>query len=188
MSTPYPPNQPYDGASPPMQPGASYEGGASAGTTASFAEREPVTGAGGSGASQPEIGVDDRHDVKDQSVGSIITRLSSDISKLMRQELALAKAELREEMKTAGKAGGMLAGAGFAAWMVAIFASVTLMWLLDNALDVTLAALIVTVLWAVVGGVLFALGRKNLREVHPKPEQTVESLKEDAQWLKAQRN
>jgi uncharacterized membrane protein YqjE len=127
-------------------------------------------------------------DVEDQSVGSIVGRLSTHLSQLMSQEIALAKAELRGEVQKAGKGAGMLAGAGFAALMVAIFASITLMWLLDNVMDVTWGALIVTLLWLVVGAILYVIGRNQLKQVNPKPEQTVESLKEDKEWLKAQKN
>jgi Putative Actinobacterial Holin-X, holin superfamily III len=127
-------------------------------------------------------------DVEDQSIGGLIGRLSTHLSQLMRQEMALAKAEIRDEAQKAAKGAGMLAGAGFAGLMVAIFASITLMWLLDLALPITWAALIVTLLWAAVGAVLFLVGRKQLKQVNPKPEQTVESLKEDKEWLKAQKN
>jgi uncharacterized membrane protein YqjE len=127
-------------------------------------------------------------DVEDQSVGSLVGRMTTHLSDLMRQELALAKAEIRAEAQKAAKGAGMLAGAGFAAWMVAIFASVTLMWLLDNAMDLWIAALVVTLLWGVVGAVLFVIGRNQLKQVSPMPEQTVESLKEDKEWLKAQKN
>lgn len=135
---------------------------------------------GGSTTSHP--------DVENESLGSIVSRVSSDLSTLMRQELALAKAELTEEAKTAGKGAGMLAGAGVAGWMAILFLSMTLMWALGNAMDLTWAALIVTVLWAVVAGVLAIQGRNTLKQVNPKPEATVQSLKEDAQWLKAQKN
>lgn len=124
----------------------------------------------------------------DQSLGTLVSHLSSDLSRLMRQELDLAKAELREEATKAGKGVGMLSGAGVAGWMTALFVSLTAMWALDNGMDVTWAALIVTIVWAAVGGVLFAMGRKALRDVNPKPQQTIDSLKEDAQWLKAQKN
>ncbi len=124
----------------------------------------------------------------DRSLGSLVSSLTSDMSKLMRQELALAKVELREEAKTAGKAAGMLGGAAFAAWMTAIFISVTLMWLLDKWMDLTLAALIVTLLWGIAAAVLGLRGKQQLQTLNPKPEQTIDSLKEDAQWLKAQKN
>ena len=127
-------------------------------------------------------------DVEGMSLGSLFSNLSSDMSKLMRQELNLAKVELREEAKQAGKGAGMLAGAAFAGWMVAIFLSTTLMWLLDNWMDVTVAALIVTILWGIAAAVMGLSGKKKLQQVNMKPEQTVESLKEDAQWVKAQKS
>ncbi len=127
-------------------------------------------------------------DSSDRSLGSLVSSLTGDMSKLMRQELALAKVELREEAKTAGRAAGMLGGAAFAAWMTAIFLSVTVMWLLGKVMDLTLAALIVTLIWGIAAVVLAMNGKKKLQAVNPKPEQTIDSLKEDAQWLKAQKN
>ena len=126
--------------------------------------------------------------VEDESIGSLVGRLSSDVSTLMRQELALAKAELREEATKAAKGAGMLGGAGLAGYFVALFLSLTLMWALGGALDLWLAALIVAVLWAIVAAVLFVMGRKQMKQVNPKPEQTVETLKEDKEWVKAQRS
>lgn len=126
--------------------------------------------------------------IEDTSLGNLFSMLSSDMSKLMRQELNLAKVELREEAKQAGKGVGMLGGAAFAGWMTAIFLSTTLMWLLDKWMDLTLAALIVTLLWGIAAAVLAQTGRKQLKQVSMKPEQTVESLKEDAEWVKAQKS
>jgi hypothetical protein len=110
------------------------------------------------------------------------------MTKLMRQELELAKAEIRDEAKKAGKGAGMLGGAAFAGWMTAIFLSTTLMWLLSKAIDLTLAALIVAVLWGAAAAVLALSGKKQLQDLNPKPERTIETLKEDAQWAKAQRS
>jgi uncharacterized membrane protein YqjE len=138
-------------------------------------------GDGATAANQPP-------DVEDESVGSLVGRMTTHLSELMRQEIALAKAELQAEAQKAAKGAGMLAGAGFAAWMVAIFASFTLVWLLDKAMDLWIATLIVTLLWGVAAAALFVTGRKQLKQVNPKPEQTVESLKEDKEWLKAQKN
>lgn len=120
----------------------------------------------------------------DESVGQLVSQLTTDLGQLTRQELALAKAELQVEAKKAGKGAGMLGGAAFAGWMVALFVSLTVMWALDEAMDLIWAALIVAAVWAVVAAVLAMTGRKELREVNPKPDQTVESLKEDAKWLK----
>jgi uncharacterized membrane protein YqjE len=119
----------------------------------------------------------------DDSVGQLVSQLTTDLGELTRQELALAKAELRAEAKKAGKGAGMLGGAAFAGWMVALFLSLTVMWALDEAMDLIWAALIVAAIWAVVAAVLATTGRKRLQEVNPKPDQTVDSLKEDAKWL-----
>ncbi|WP_410791068.1 phage holin family protein [Kribbella sp. C-35] len=124
----------------------------------------------------------------DESVGELVSQLTTDLGQLTRQELALAKAELQTEAKKAGKGAGMLGGAAFAGWMVALFGSLTVMWALDKAMDLIWAALIVAASWAVVAAVLAAVGRKELQEVHPKPDQTVESLKEDAKWLKTRKS
>jgi uncharacterized membrane protein YqjE len=140
-------------------------------------------------ASQPEpAGEPAQEEAETQSLGSLVGNLTGDLSKLMRQELDLAKVELREEAKKAGKGAGMLGGAALAGWMTALFLSTTVMWLLDKAMDLTLAALIVTLVWGVAATVLGLAGKKQLSTVNPKPQQTVETLKEDAQWLKAQKN
>lgn len=131
---------------------------------------------------------EERPDVENQSVGSLLGQVTSDLSTLMRQEVALAKAELTAEAAKAGKAAGILAGAGVAAHLAIVFASITLMWVLDTFMDIVLAALIVTLLWAVVAAVLGLKGKKDLQNVNPKPEATIETLKEDAQWAKTRKS
>jgi len=126
----------------------------------------------------------DRSDTEPPSLGEIIGEISDDLSKLFRQEVELAKAEVRQEATKAGKAAGMLGGAGLAGYMVALFVTLALMFALGNVMDLGWAALIVAVIWGVVGAVLYAAGRKRMRTVSPVPRQTVDTLKEDAQWLK----
>ncbi len=134
---------------------------------------------------QPNDGAyDARPDVSNASVGQLISEVTTDLSVLLRQELALAKAELKDEGAKAGKAAGMLGGAGFAGYMVALFGSIALWWGLANKMDEGWAALIVAGLWAIVGAVLAAKGRERLRAVHPKPERTVDTLKEVPAALK----
>lgn len=127
-----------------------------------------------------------RPDVSDASVGELLGNVSKDLSTLMRQELALAKAELRTEAAKAGKGAAMFGGAGFAGYMVLLFLSIALWWALANVMDQGLSALIVAVLWAVIGGVLYANGRRSFRETNPKPERTVETLKQVPDALKGQ--
>ncbi|MGR7025842.1 phage holin family protein [Geodermatophilus sp. URMC 62] len=117
-----------------------------------------------------------RPDVEGASVGQLISEVTTDLSVLMRQELALAKAEITTEAKKAGQGAGMFGAAGFAGYMVLLFLSFALWWALENVMDAGLAALIVAVVWGVIGAVAFVLGRKKFRQVNPKPERTVDTL------------
>jgi hypothetical protein len=117
-----------------------------------------------------------RPDVEGASVGQLISEVTTDLSVLMRQELALAKAEITTEAKKAGQGAGMFGAAGFAGYMVLLFLSFALWWALENVMDAGLAALIVAVIWGVIGAVAFVLGRKKFRQVNPKPERTVDTL------------
>lgn len=121
------------------------------------------------------------------SMGQAVSDVAADLSKLMRQELELARMELRQEAKTAGKGGGMLGGAGVAGWIAALLASLALIFALAaiEPLNLGWSALIVAVLWAIVGAVLFSMGKREMQKIGP-PKQTTESLKEDQQWAKSQ--
>ena len=121
---------------------------------------------------------------QESSVGQLISEISDDLSTLFRQEIELAKAEVRQEARKAGRAAGMLGAAGFAGYMVALLLTLALVAALSNVMDPGWAALLVAVVWAVIGAVLYVTGRQRLRTVSPVPRQTVDTLKEDAQWLK----
>jgi hypothetical protein len=123
-------------------------------------------------------------DVAETSVGELIGNISNDLSQLFRQEVELAKAELKQEAGKAGKAAGMLGGAAFAGYLAVVLLSFALVFALANVMDAGWAALIVAVIWAIIGGVLYATGRKRLKTVDPVPRRTVDTIKEDAQWLK----
>jgi len=183
--TGYPQGTPVGGYTEGAYPGGYPEGASPGGATASSYDASYTESSYSGGATAASSG---HPDVEDESVGSLVGRLTGDLSKLMRQELDLAKAEMREEAKKAGKAAGFLGGAALAGLMVAILASFTLIWVIDEQIPLWLAALIVTLLWAILGAVLFMMGKKKLAEVNPKPEQTIESLKEDKQWVQAQKN
>lgn len=123
---------------------------------------------------------------EEQSVGQLLRELSEETSTLVRQEVQLAKVELTEKAKQAGKGAGLLAAAAvmglallgaLTAFLIAVIALVVPVWL---------SALVVTVLYGVVAGVLALAGKKALQQVSPKPEQTVDTLKEDVQWAKTQ--
>ncbi|MCU1592906.1 MAG: uncharacterized protein JWO12_298 [Frankiales bacterium] len=111
-------------------------------------------------------------------MGQLIGELASDLSTLLRQEIELAKTELKVEVSKAGKGAGLVGGAGYAGLMVGVFASLTLMFVLDLGMPTWVAALLVTIAWAIAGYVLFTRGRQQMKSVHPTPTQTVESIKE----------
>ncbi len=123
-----------------------------------------------------------------RSLGEIVGDLSNDLTTLVKQELDLARTEMKEEAAKAGKGAGMLGGAGIAGLLALILGSFALAYLLDNWMPVELAFLIVTVLWAIVGAVLAARGRKELKNAHPQLPETQQTLKEDAAWARAQNN
>jgi hypothetical protein len=125
-------------------------------------------------------------DVRQASVGDLLGDVTRDLSTLMRQEVELAKAEIKTEVSKASKGAGMMGGAGFAGYMVVLFLSIALWWGLSNVMDQGWAALIVAVLWAVIAAVLFVTGRTKLRQVHPKPERTVQTVKQVPDALKGQ--
>lgn len=118
------------------------------------------------------------------SLGDLVGEVSRDLSNLMRKELELAKAELAESAKRAGMGAGLLGGAGYAAVMAVFFLSVALWWALGDLIDsLGWSAVIVAVIWAVIAGVLYAVGRSRLKTVQGAP-QTVETVKEIPEALK----
>jgi hypothetical protein len=124
----------------------------------------------------------------ERSLGQIVGDLSHDLTTLVKQELERARTELKEEAAKAGKGAGMLGGAGVSGLLALILGSFALAYLLDNWMPVELAFLIVTILWSIVGAVLAARGRKELKNTHPQLPETQQTLKEDAAWARAQKN
>ena len=123
-----------------------------------------------------------------RSLGEVVGDLSNDLTTLVKQELELARTELKQEATKAGKGAGMLGGAGVAGLLTLMLASFALSYLLDNWMPVELAFLITTVLWGIVAAVLAARGRTELKKTNPQLPKTQQTLKEDAAWARAQKN
>jgi hypothetical protein len=127
-------------------------------------------------------------DLRERPVGELLKQLSQETTTLVRQELELAKAEMSVKAKEGGKGAGFLGGAGVAGLVTLGALTATLIGLLDTAMKFWLAALIVTVLWAAVAAVLALTGKNKLQEAGPPvPEQAQQSVKEDVQWAKTQK-
>ncbi|WP_370615172.1 phage holin family protein [Mumia qirimensis] len=132
--------------------------------------------------------VDDSGNDDTRSLGDIVGAIAKDLSQLVKQEMDLAKTELKAEATKAGKGAGLLGGAGVAAHLTAIALTFTVIWLLDNWMPIEVAGLILTIVWGAIAAVLGLRGRKELQKVDPTLETTQQTLKEDVQWAKAQKN
>ncbi len=127
-----------------------------------------------------EAGIDPR----DRPIGELVRDLSQQTSTLVRKEIELARAEVTEKGKVAGKGAGMLGGAAVAGLLALGALTAALIAVLSTAMDTWIAALIVMVLWAVVAAVLAKAGQASLKRATPPAPQTVETVKEDIQWAK----
>ena len=176
MSTPYSGATPT-GAQQGYASGATPAGATSVGAQQGYADPNPQNYAGdysgNMGTPTTEAG---RPDVEGTSVGQLIGEVTKDLSTLMRQELELAKVEMKVEAKKAGQGAGMFGAAGFAGYMVLMFLSIALWWALSHLVGHSWSALIVALLWGIVGAVAFVMGKKKFQQVNPKPERTVETL------------
>ncbi|MDJ0315246.1 phage holin family protein [Arthrobacter sp. H35-D1] len=117
------------------------------------------------------------------SLGELLGEVTQDISTLMRQEVELAKVELKESATRAGKGSGMLAGAGVAGHFVLIFLSLALWWALGYLIGLGWSAVAVAILWGIIAAVLAMLGRKELKSIKGLP-QTGQTLQEIPPTLK----
>jgi len=124
----------------------------------------------------------------DKSLGELFGDMTSELTTLMRKEVQLAKVELKDEVRQAGKAGGMLGAGAVTSYFALLFASLALAWLLDQAMPIALAFFIVAVLYGVASAVLIGRGKEQMAKVDPVPRETVQTLKEDVEWAKAQKN
>ena len=103
------------------------------------------------------------------SLGERLGNVTRDLSTLMQQEVALAKAEVKQSSSQLGKGIGLLAGAGIGAFFVLLFLSISLWWAIGNYTGRGWAALIVAVVWAIIAAILLSVGRKELKRVRGLP-------------------
>lgn len=117
------------------------------------------------------------------SLGDLLSEVSRDVSTLMRQEVELAKAELRQSTARAGKGAGLFAGAGVAGILTAVFLSIALWWALGFLVGLGWSGVIVGLIWGVVGVALAMAGKREMDAIRGMPK-TVETLKEIPDTLK----
>jgi hypothetical protein len=123
-------------------------------------------------------------DPGDLSLGELVAAATRDLSLLMRQEVELAKTELKSEVKTAGLGAGMFGGAGLTGFLAVIFLSISLAYgLAGLGLPLGWGFFLVGALYLLAAGALALAGKKKIAEVDA-PEKTIETLKDDVEWAK----
>lgn len=120
------------------------------------------------------------------SLGELVKQLSEQSSRLARQEVELAKAELAVKSKRAGVGAGMFGGAGAFGFYGFGALTAAAILALATAVDGWLAALIVAVVYGAIAGILALQGKHKVQQATPPiPEEAAESVKEDVQWAKS---
>ena len=129
----------------------------------------------------------DQADLRERPFGELLRQLSEETTRLVHQEIELAKAELTQKGKQAGMGAGLFGGAGAIGFLALAALTTCFILALDAAMPAWLAALIVAVVYGAIAAVLAMLGRAKVRQaVPPLPEQTIETVKEDVEWVKTQ--
>jgi hypothetical protein len=124
----------------------------------------------------------------EQSLGELISRMTGDVSQLIGTQLELAKVEIKDEVRRAGKGVGMVGGGGLAGWVALLLVSMGIAFGIGNAIEsVGWGFVLVGLVYAVIAAVLVLKGKQQITSATPIAEQTIESVKEDVAWARQQR-
>jgi len=127
----------------------------------------------------------DNGELRERSIGELFSKLSNELSTLVRQEMELARAELTEKGKQAGKGAGLFGGAATVALLGAGAITAGIILLLALLIPDWLAAIIVGLIFVGIAALLGMKGRDEIQAATPPvPEQTVDTVKEDVEWAK----
>ena len=118
------------------------------------------------------------------SLGDLFSDLAAQTGKLIRQEAALAKSEFTDKAAAAGKDIGLVAAGAFVGYAGLLSLTAAIVILLGYVIPVWASALIVGVVMAVAAYLLVMSGLTHLKKANWAPEETIGSIKEDAEWLK----
>jgi uncharacterized membrane protein YqjE len=124
----------------------------------------------------------------DQSIGELVSRMTSDLSALVSTQIELAKVEIKEEVGRAGKGAGMVGGGAVAGLMALLLLSFAAAWGLSEVVPEGVAFLVVGLVYAAVAAVLLLRGRDQIKSATPIVPTTVETLKEDVEWARQQKS
>ncbi len=121
---------------------------------------------------------------EEPSIGDTVRELIADVGDLIRGEFELARREIRSDAAAVGRGVAFVAVGGLVAFLGVIYLLLAAVLALSTALAPWLAAVIVGGVVLVIGAILAAVGMSRLKTVNPLPEQTMETVQEDAEWLR----
>jgi hypothetical protein len=124
----------------------------------------------------------------DRSVGQLLGDVTRELQALVRKEFELAKAETKEELQKAAAAGKGFGVAGLMGYLALVMLSFAAAWALTAIMPTGWAFFAVGVVFASIAVVMALKGRRELQKFRPVPDETVETLKEDVQWLKSRKS
>jgi len=131
------------------------------------------------------LGVANNAPPEEKSLGELFGDLTRETSQLVREELKLAKAEMAQKAAKAGKDAAIAAAGAFAAYLgLLVLAAALVLGLAAAGLPSWIAALVVGLMFCIGGVIAAKQGFAALKQIDPIPQQTVQSLKEDQQWIK----
>lgn len=122
----------------------------------------------------------------ERSFSDVLESIVGNVQSIIRSEIQLAKTEVKEEATNAARATGILAGGAVFGLYAVGFLLLTIVRALENVTPPWLASLIVAVLVGVAAFVAISTGRDRLKHVHPTPDRTIKSVKENVEWVKDQ--
>jgi hypothetical protein len=123
----------------------------------------------------------------EQPLSELVSRMTGDLSTLFRKEVELAKIEIKEDAKQTAKAGSLFGAAGLAGYMALLLVSFAFAYLLDLIMPTWLAFLIAGALYGVAAYLLYRTALERFKRLNPVPEETVQTIKEDVEWLKTRK-
>lgn len=132
------------------------------------------------------LATDRPEDLSDQSLGDLLSRLSHDTSELISAQIELAREEAKEEVRKASRLGAIFGAAALLGFLALLLLTFAAAWGLTEIVPEGVAFLIVGAALAIVAAVAFTIARNELRETDFKPNETVETVKEDVQWARRQ--
>lgn len=124
----------------------------------------------------------------DRSLGDLVGHLTTEIGGLLSDHLQLARMEISDDLRQAGKGARLVGGAAMSGWTAALLLSTAAAFGLAEVVETWLAFLVVGAVWAILAAVMALRGRKEIEETDLRPEATLDEISRDKQWIGGNRS